>query len=105
RAGREMTYLGHRVLCPALRAEPVTVRVEIRLKDRLQYQLQGCLDHSVGDSRDPEAAQLAIRLGNQSLPHRHRTKTTVLQRRPQFVEEPVDSAYRLHVVGGSAVHS
>jgi hypothetical protein len=40
RAGREVAYLSHRVVSPALRAEPVGTREEIRLKNRLEHQLQ-----------------------------------------------------------------
>ena len=43
----KMAHLGHRVMSPAVRAEPVGAREEIRLEDRLQHQLQGCLDHPV----------------------------------------------------------
>src|SRR4051812_20622147 len=32
-------------MSPASRAEPVGTREDIRLEDRLQQQLQGCLDH------------------------------------------------------------
>ena len=45
-----MAHLGHRVMSPAVRAEPVGAREEIRLEDRLQHQLQGCLDHPVARS-------------------------------------------------------
>ena len=85
--GREQAHLGHRVMSPAIGAEPVRAREEIRLEDRLQHQLQGCLHHPVGDRRDPEAAQLAARLGNHPLPHRHGPETAVLDLRPQPVEE------------------
>jgi hypothetical protein len=63
-----------------------------------------CLDHPVGDGRDPEATELAVRLGNEPLAHRQRAETTVLQRRPQFVEEDLDSSRSLNVVGSSSVH-
>ena len=42
-----MAHLGHRVMGPALRAEPVGAREEVRLEDRLQYQFQGSLDHPI----------------------------------------------------------
>ena len=58
-----MAHLGHRVMSPALRAEPVRTREEIRLEDRLQHQLQRCLDHPIPDRGDPQATQLAARLG------------------------------------------
>ncbi len=47
----KMAHLGHRVMSPALRAEPVGAREEIRLEDRLQHQFQGRLDHPVPHGR------------------------------------------------------
>jgi hypothetical protein len=38
RAGRKVTYLGDRVMGPAIRAEPVGAREKVRLEDRLQNQ-------------------------------------------------------------------
>src|SRR3954454_1101090 len=61
---RQMAHLGDRVMGPALRAEPVGAREEIRLEDRLQHQLQGCLDYPIPNGGDPEATQLAARLGD-----------------------------------------
>jgi site-specific DNA recombinase len=37
RAGGEVVHLGHRVMCPSVRAEPVGAREEIRLEDRFQH--------------------------------------------------------------------
>ena len=54
--GREMVHLGHRVMSPAPRTEPVRAREKIRLEDRLQHQLQGRLDHPVRYGRDPQTA-------------------------------------------------
>ena len=42
-----MVHLGHGVMRPAPRAEPVGTREEIRLEDRFQHQFQGRLDHPV----------------------------------------------------------
>ena len=47
RLGREHAHLGHRVMNPVVRAEPVGAREEIRLENRLQHQLQGRLHHPV----------------------------------------------------------
>src|SRR6476660_548856 len=105
RAGREIAQLGHRVMSPALRAEPVGTREEIRLEDRLEHQLHRCLDHPIGDRRDPEATQLAVGLGNHPLPHRHRAETAVLQRRPQPVEEHLDALLGLEGEGSLPIHS
>ena len=98
-----MMHLGHGVMRPALRAEPVGTREEIRLEDRLQHQLQGRLDHPVGDGRDTQAAHLAVRLGDHPLPHRQRAETAVLQFQPQpFQEHP--GTHGQDVSGRPAVH-
>ena len=55
-AAGQKACLGDRVVGPASGAEPVGARVEVRLEDRLQHQLQGSLDHPVGDGRDPQSA-------------------------------------------------
>src|SRR5271165_640915 len=105
RAGREVAYLGYRVMSPAPGAEPVGAREEIRLEDRLQHQLQGRLDHPVPHSRDPQAALLAVRLGNHALPHGQRTEAPVLHLRPQLQEEILHAPHRLDVEGRPAVHA
>ena len=43
---------GNCVLRPAVRAEPIRARLEIRLKDGLEHQFQASLDHPVGDGGD-----------------------------------------------------
>ena len=48
--GGEKVDLGDRVLRAPVRAEPVRARLEIRLEDGFEHQLQACLDHAVGDS-------------------------------------------------------
>ena len=100
----QVTDLRHRVVSPAPRAEPIGTGEEIRLEDRLQHQLQRCLDHPVGDGRDPQAAQLAARLGDHPLPHRQRPETTVLQRSPQPVEVVGHPDPRHDRRGGAPVH-
>ena len=100
----KMAHLGHRVMSPALRAEPVGAREEIRLEDRLQHQLQGCLDHPVGDRGDPQAAQLAARLGDHPLPYRQRAETAVPELRPQLVEELLDARPHRDGRSGAAIH-
>jgi len=47
-----MTHLGHGVMSPALRAEPVGTRKEIRLENRLQDQLESTLDHPIPQRGD-----------------------------------------------------
>ena len=89
RAGGEVVHLGHRIMGPAVRAEPVGAREEIRLEDRLQHQFQGGLDYPVTDGRDPQVADLAARLGNRSPPHRQGAEGTGLEIIPQFLQEPL----------------
>ncbi len=50
--GGEKVDLGDRVLRAPFRAEPVRARLEIRLEDGFEHQLQACLNHAVGDSGD-----------------------------------------------------
>ena len=105
-AGREMAHLGHRVVSPALRAEPVGTREEIRLEDRLQHQFQGRLDHPVPHGGDPQAATLRrARLRDHPLPHRQRAEAAVLELGPQPVEEHLDPDLGLDVVGSLPVHA
>src|SRR5215467_14916470 len=92
-------------LSPAPGTESVTARMEIRLENRLQHQLQGRLNHPVPDGSDAQAAQLAVRLGNQPLPDRQRAETAVLQRRPQLTEEVPCSSPVLDGRRGRTVHS
>ena len=44
---------GDRVVRAAARAEPVRARLEIRLKDGFEHELEGGLDYPVGDGRYP----------------------------------------------------
>jgi site-specific DNA recombinase len=69
-AAGQQAGLGDRVVGATLRTEPVRAREEVRLEDRLQHQLQGCLDHPIPHGRDPQRAQLAARLGDHPLAHR-----------------------------------
>src|SRR5680860_667656 len=91
RVGRQETHLGHRVMSPSIRAEPVGTREEVRLENRLQHQLQRCLHHPVGDRGDPQTTQLAASLGDHPLPHRKWTEAAIPQRGPQPVEEVLDT--------------
>ena len=79
--------LGDRVVRAAVRAEPVRARLEVRLEDGFEHQLEGGLDHPVGHGRDPELAQLAAFLRDHHLPHRLRAELARLQRRPDVLQE------------------
>ncbi len=98
-------HLSHRVVGPAVRAEPVAAREEIRLENRLHHQLQGCLGHPVTDRRDTQVADLAARLGHRSAPHRQWPEGTGFEILTQLGEEPFHATYRLDVAGCLPVHS
>jgi Recombinase/Phage integrase family/Recombinase zinc beta ribbon domain len=49
--------LGDRVVRAAARAEPVRARLEVRLEDGLEHQLESGLDRPVGHGGDPELAE------------------------------------------------
>src|SRR5215207_1585054 len=65
----EVVDLGDGVLGSALGMEPVGARVEVRLEDRLEHQLQRGLHDPIGGRGDPESTELARRLGDRLLPH------------------------------------
>ena len=48
--------LGDGVVGSAPRAEAVAARLEVRLEDRFEHQLEGGLHHPVSHGRDPQAA-------------------------------------------------
>ena len=67
------------VLSPAPGAEAVGTRLEIRLKDRLQHQLEGSLHGPVTRGRDAKPAKLPRLLADQLLPHGQRNELPGLQ--------------------------
>jgi site-specific DNA recombinase len=75
----EIAHLCHRVMCPAVRTEPIRARQEVRLEDGLQHQFHRCLHHPVSDGRDPQTAFLAGCLRDHPLPYRNRLEAAVLQ--------------------------
>jgi hypothetical protein len=87
----EEVDLGDGVLGSPPRAEAVGARLEIRLEDRLQHQLQGGLHHPVRGRRDAQAPQLARRLGDRLLPHPGRGEAACLERCSQPAEELPDA--------------
>src|SRR5918911_748575 len=100
-----MAHLGHGVMSPAIRAEPVGTREEIRLEDRLQDQLEHTLDHPIPQRGNTEPATFQRpRLRDHPLPHRDRVETTVFDLSPQPVEEHPDSVPGLYLVNGLPVH-
>src|SRR5690554_1526146 len=94
--------LGDGVLSAALRAEAVTARLEVRLEDRFEHQLQGSLRHPVGNGGDAQAAQLAVRLRNPPLPHSGGGEPAGLEVISQPSQELPDVTYG---AGGYPVHA
>ena len=101
---REVVDLGDRVMRPAPRAEPVGTRLEVRLEDRFQHQLQGRLDHPVGRGRDAQPAQLAAGLGDHPFPYRHRVEAAGLSAASAAGRGRPRPLHGLDVAGGLAVH-
>ncbi len=99
--------LSDRVVCPPQRPEAVGDRLEVGLEDRLQHQLEGCLDHPVGDGRDAELADLPAAAGLGDLPftHRKRAELTRFKYVPKILQKPIRANLPLDVDGGEAVHS
>ena len=85
--GGVVVDLGDRVVRAAVRAEPVRARLEVRLEDGFEHQLEGGLDHPVGHRGNPELAELAAFLRDHHLPHRLRAVLARLQRRPDVLQE------------------
>jgi hypothetical protein len=71
-----------RVLAAPAGPKPTACGREIGLKDRFQHQFQRGLYDTVGDSRDPQLAELAARLRDLGAPHGGRNKHAGLQLRP-----------------------
>jgi hypothetical protein len=87
----EVVDFGNCVLRPAVRAEPIRARLEIRLEDGLEHQFQACLDHPVGDSGNPEFPEFpGITFRNQHLPHFVRPEPARFQRVPDLIQESHD---------------
>src|SRR5215469_13441461 len=55
--GAELVDLGDRVVCSAPGAEPVGDRLEVRLEDGLEHELQRGLDDLVRQGGNPESPQ------------------------------------------------
>ncbi len=79
------------VLGSPARPEPICARMKVRLENGLQHQLQRSLHDPVGDGRDTQAAELAVRLRDHHLPHRIRPEYPLLE----FLAEPLKQSDRL----------
>lgn len=105
--GTERLNLSDRVVRPPPGPKTVGDRQEVGLENRLQHQLQRGLNHSMGNGRDPQLAELArpTRFRNLALPYRHRTKRAVLERRTELVQEPWYPEALLDVGGSNTVNT
>ena len=99
----EVVDLGHGVLGPALRAEAVGTRLEVRLEDGLQHQFQGGLHDPVPHGRDAQAAAFAVRFGDHPLPHGKGPEPLGLEIISQLSEHPApeDDVARFHAIDPS----
>ena len=106
-AGAELVDLGDRVVCSAPGPEPVGDRLEVRLEDGLEHELQRGLDDLVRQGGDAELANLPrpARLGDLALPHRQRHKRALLQLGTQVGQELPDPDALLDVGDSLAVHA
>ncbi|MDP4511933.1 hypothetical protein Q9G87_59125 [Nonomuraea sp. G32] len=102
--GAEQVNLGDRVVRAPVGPKPIRTRMEVRLEDGLQDQLQRSLHHPIGDGRDPQPAQLPAGLGDHPLPHRQRPEGSRLQCRADAVQVRAHPG-RLDVGGTHAVHA
>jgi hypothetical protein len=91
-AGSQVVNLGDGVLGAASGAEPVGAGLEVRLKDRLEHQLEDGLDGPVAGGGDPKSPQLASFLRNQPLAHWHRAEPSGLEVDAQLGEERLAAA-------------
>ena len=101
--GCEMVDLGDRVLSAPFRAEPIRARLEIRLENRLEHQFQASLDHTIGDGRNTELAELPAFLRYQYPAHLHRPELTRLQQIPDLPQKRLDPNPGLDLAGSGLI--
>ncbi len=101
--GCEMVDLGDRVLSAPFRAEPIRARLEIRLENRLEHQFQASLDHTIGDGRNTELAELPAFLRYQHPAHLHRPELTRLQQIPDLPQKRLDPNPGLDLAGSGLI--
>ncbi len=82
----EVVNLRDRVLGSASWTETVGTRLEVRLEDRFEHQLQRGLHDSVGYGRDAQTALLAAAFRDHLLPHPGRGEPAVLE----IISQPVE---------------
>jgi hypothetical protein len=96
----EVLDLGERVLRSASGPKPVGARLEVDLEDRLQHQLEGRLNNTIPDRRNPQVAPLAATLGDHALPDRQRPEHSRAKLLAKLRQEPFDALPDLDLIGG-----
>ena len=97
-------HFSHRVVGTLSRPVPVGVRLEVRLKDRLQHKLGGGLHHSVPNRRDTQRPLATTRLWN----HHPAYRACSIRLLAQLLSEPsqpLPHAPRLDVRKSLPVHA
>ena len=99
--------LGDRVLAPASRPKPVGAGLKVGLKDRLQHQLEGGLNHPVAQSGHPKATELIrpTALVDQPFSDRQRPEAPRPQLLAEPFKEPLNAQHLLDVVGSLPIHT
>ena len=99
--------LGDRVVCAPHGPETVGDRQKAGLEDRLQHQLEGCLDHPVGNGRDAELAHLPAPAGLRDLAfaYRQRAEFPRLQYASQVLQVARETEFPLDVDDREAVNA
>jgi hypothetical protein len=105
--GTKLVDLGDRVVRSPPGPEPVGDRLEVRLEDGLEHELQRGLDDLVRQGGDAQLANLPqpTRLGNLALPHRQRHERARLELGAQIGQELPDPDALLDVGDSPAVHA
>ena len=86
-------YSCERVMGASPGPKAIRDRIEIRLEDRLQHQLEGHLDQSVSERRYPQRTELSrlARLWDQPLPNRFWPVNSFSQLLPDLLQKTCDT--------------
>src|SRR6266516_7041062 len=93
-----MVDLGDRIMWSPVGAELVRARLEVRLENGFEHQLQACLDHPVSDGRNPKFPELAgISLRYHHPPHLTWRELARFQQVPDMAQECLDPDPGFHL--------
>src|SRR5471032_2582250 len=101
---QQLIHCLNRILRTSLRPVRVSIRLQVRLKDRFQYQFCGGLRHPVPYCRDTQRAFSSARIRNHYSPHRLWLIRLLVQVFPQAVQPPHQPP-RLDVLEAFSVHA